>query len=87
MQTKAMVCLRQVQATTKDARSRFGDDSEERNPLFFHRELLILLDHGRREISLASPARPVVIPPGLKARVIRLNSAEYGSLPGVRGNG
>lgn len=46
-----MLCLRQVQATTEDARSRFGDDSEERNPLFFHRELLILPDRGRREIS------------------------------------
>ena len=45
--------LRQVQATTEDARSRFGDDSDERNPLFFHRELLILPDHNRREISLA----------------------------------
>ena len=58
MQAKAVLSLRQVQATKEDARSRFGDDSEERNPLFFHRELLILLDHGRREISLASPARP-----------------------------
>ncbi len=52
-QIKEMVRLRQVQATTEDARSRFGDDSEERNPLFFHRELLIVPDHSRREISLA----------------------------------
>jgi DEAD/DEAH box helicase domain-containing protein len=52
-QVKEMARLRQVQATTEDARSRFGDDSEERNPLFFHRELLILPDHSRREISLA----------------------------------
>jgi DEAD/DEAH box helicase domain-containing protein len=43
----------EVQATTEDARSRFGDDSDERNPLFFHRELLIVPDHSRREISLA----------------------------------
>jgi len=48
-----MARLRQVQATTEDARSRFGDDSDERNPLFFHRELLIVPDHSRREISLA----------------------------------
>jgi len=40
-----------------------------------------------RLLPLPSPARPVVIPPGLKPRVIRLNSAEFGSLPGVRGNG
>ncbi len=52
-QVKEMTRLRQVQATTEDARSRFGDDSDERNPLFFHRELLILPDHNRREISLA----------------------------------
>jgi DEAD/DEAH box helicase domain-containing protein len=52
-QVKEMARLRQVQATTEDARSRFGDDSDERNPLFFHRELLILPDHSRREISLA----------------------------------
>ncbi len=52
-QVKEMARLRQVQATTEDSRSRFGDDSDERNPLFFHRELLILPDHSRREISLA----------------------------------
>ena len=52
-QIKEMARLRQVQATTEDARSRFGDDTEERNPLFFHRELLILPDHSRREICLA----------------------------------
>ena len=52
-QVKEMARLRQVQATTEDARSRFGDDTDERNPLFFHRELLILPDHSRREISLA----------------------------------
>ena len=52
-QIKEMARLRQVQATTEDARSRIGDDSDERNPLFFHRELLILPDHSRREISLA----------------------------------
>ncbi len=52
-QVKEMARLRQVQATTEDARSRFGDDSDERNPLFFHRELLIVPDHSRREISLA----------------------------------
>ncbi|KAF0655143.1 helicase family protein with metal-binding cysteine cluster [Cyanobium sp. Copco_Reservoir_LC18] len=52
-QVKEMTRLRQVQATTEDARSRFGDDSDERNPLFFHRELLIVPDHSRREISLA----------------------------------
>ncbi|MFM8937093.1 MAG: Zn-binding domain-containing protein, partial [Vulcanococcus sp.] len=52
-QIKEMARLRQVQATTEDARSRFGDDSDERNPLFFHRELLIVPDHSRREISLA----------------------------------
>jgi DEAD/DEAH box helicase domain-containing protein len=52
-QIKEMARLRQVQATTEEARSRFGDDSEERNPLFFHSELLILPDHNRREISLA----------------------------------
>uniref|UniRef100_UPI0037DA5432 DUF1998 domain-containing protein n=1 Tax=Vulcanococcus sp. TaxID=2856995 RepID=UPI0037DA5432 len=52
-QIKEMARLRQVQATTEDARSRFGDDSDERNPLFFHRELLIVPDHSRREISMA----------------------------------
>ena len=52
-QVKEMARLRQVQATTEDSRSRFGDDSDERNPQFFHRELLILPDHSRREISLA----------------------------------
>ena len=52
-QIKDMVKLTQVQATTEDARSRFGDDRDERNPLFFHRELLILPDHQRREITLA----------------------------------
>ena len=52
-QVKEMARLRQVQATTEDARSRFGDDSDERNPQFFHRELLIVPDHSRREISLA----------------------------------
>jgi len=52
-QVKEMARLRQVQATTEDSRSRFGDDTDERNPLFFHRELLIVPDHSRREISLA----------------------------------
>ena len=52
-QVKEMVKLTQVQATTEDARSRFGDDRDERNPLFFHRELLILPDHQRREITLS----------------------------------
>ena len=52
-QIKEMARLRQVQATTEDARSRIGDDSDERNPLFFHRERLILPDLARREISLA----------------------------------
>jgi DEAD/DEAH box helicase domain-containing protein len=52
-QLKEMARLKQVQATTEDARSRFGDDSDERNPLFFQRELLILPDLNRREISLA----------------------------------
>jgi DEAD/DEAH box helicase domain-containing protein len=55
-QVKEMARLRQVQASTDDARSRFGDDSDERNPLFFHRELLIVPDHSRREISLAIAA-------------------------------
>jgi hypothetical protein len=35
----------------------------------------------------SEPRKTYRIPPGLKARVIRLNSAEFGSLPGVRGNG
>ena len=52
-QVKEMAKLKQVQATTEDARSRFGDDSDERNPTFFQRELLILPDLNRREISLA----------------------------------
>jgi DEAD/DEAH box helicase domain-containing protein len=52
-QIKEMTKLKQVQATTEDARSRFGDDTDERNPLFFQRELLILPDLNRREISLA----------------------------------
>ena len=52
-QVKDMAKLSQVQATTEDARSRFGDDSDERNPAFFHRELLILPDHQRREITLS----------------------------------
>ncbi|MFS6818138.1 DUF1998 domain-containing protein [Synechococcus lacustris Tous-12m] len=52
-QVKEMTKLKQVQATTEDARSRFGDDADERNPLFFQRELLILPDLNRREISLA----------------------------------
>ena len=52
-QVKEMARLRQVQATTEDARSRFGDDSDERNPQFFTRQLLILPDLSRREISLA----------------------------------
>ena len=52
-QIKEMARLRQVQATTEDSRSRFGDDTDERNPLFFHRELLILPDHSHREITLA----------------------------------
>ena len=52
-QVKEMTMLKQVQATTEDARSRFGDDADERNPLFFLRELLILPDLNRREISLA----------------------------------
>lgn len=52
-QIKEMAKLKQVQATTEDARSRFGDDSDERNPTFFMRELLILPDLSRREISLA----------------------------------
>ena len=52
-QIKEMAKLKQVQATTEDARSRFGDDSDERNPTFFMRELLILPDPSRREISLA----------------------------------
>ena len=52
-QVKEMVKLTQVQATTEDAKSRFGDDRDERNPQFFHRELLILPDHQRREMTLA----------------------------------
>lgn len=56
-QIKDMVKLTQVQATTEDARSRFGDDRDERNPLFFHRELLILPDHQRRKITLAIEGR------------------------------
>ncbi len=52
-QIKEMAKLRQVQATTEDARSRFGDDRDERNPQFFQSELLILPDLSRREISLA----------------------------------
>ncbi len=52
-QVKEMAKLKQVQATTEDKRSRFGDDTDERNPRFFHRELLILPDLNRREISLA----------------------------------
>ncbi|TGG96239.1 MAG: DEAD/DEAH box helicase [Aphanocapsa feldmannii 277cV] len=53
-QIKEMARLSQVQATTEDARSRFADDSDERKPLFFHRELLIVPDQDRRELSLAS---------------------------------
>ena len=53
-QIKEMVKLTQVQATTEDARSRFGDDRDERKPQFFHRELLILPDLQRREITLAA---------------------------------
>ena len=52
-QKKDMVKLTQVQATTEDAQSRFGDDRDERNPLFFHRELLILPNHQRQKITLA----------------------------------
>ena len=48
-----MAKIKQVQATTEDSRSRFGDDIDERNPTFFLRELLILPDLSKREISLA----------------------------------
>jgi DEAD/DEAH box helicase domain-containing protein len=52
-QVKEMARLKLVQATTEDRRSRFGDDVDERNPTFFQRELLILPDLQRAEISLA----------------------------------
>ncbi len=52
-QVNDMAKIKQVQATTEDSRSRFGDDIDERNPTFFLRELLILPDLSKREISLA----------------------------------
>tara|TARA_Y100001968_G_scaffold330354_1_gene381996 strand:+ start:7733 stop:14215 length:6483 start_codon:yes stop_codon:yes gene_type:complete len=51
-QVNEMAKLKHVQARTEDARSRFGDDSDERKPTFFLRELLILPDLSRRETSL-----------------------------------
>ncbi len=52
-QINDMAKLKQVQATSEDSRSRFGDDTDERNPTFFLRELLILPDLTKREVSLA----------------------------------
>lgn len=40
-QVKRMLRLKQVMATTSDRESRFGDDSDVRNPAFFQRHLLV----------------------------------------------
>jgi len=52
-QVKADGRLRQVQATQKMPAGARADDSDERKPPVLHRQLLILPDLSRREISLA----------------------------------
>ena len=48
-QLRRMLRLRQVMATTSDQKSRFGDDSEDRNSAFFQRHLLVDFDPAYRE--------------------------------------
>jgi DEAD/DEAH box helicase domain-containing protein len=52
-QIKEMARLRQVIATSDDARTRIGDDRDDRSPTFFQRQLLILPDLNRVETTLA----------------------------------
>ena len=40
-QKRRLIKLKQVFATTEDSASRIGDDSEERNPVFYNRQLLV----------------------------------------------
>ena len=48
-QLRRMLRLRQVMATTSDQKSRFGDDSEDRNSAFFQRHLLVDFNPDYRE--------------------------------------
>lgn len=43
-QKRNLVKLKQVFATSEDAKSRIGDDSEERDPVFYNRQLLVNFD-------------------------------------------
>ncbi|MCP9786562.1 DEAD/DEAH box helicase, partial [Cyanobium sp. N5-Cardenillas] len=52
-QVKEMARLRQVVATTDDALSRISDDRDDRTNTFFQRQLLIIPDLNRVEITLA----------------------------------
>jgi DEAD/DEAH box helicase domain-containing protein len=50
-QKHPMIRLRQVFASTSDRRSRTGDDSDERNPVFFRKQLLV--DYADADVTRA----------------------------------
>ncbi len=46
-QKRTLLKLRQVYATAEDRRSRIGDDSDQRTPLFFNRQMLVDVPPGQ----------------------------------------
>ncbi|MBV0932076.1 DEAD/DEAH box helicase [Marinobacterium weihaiense] len=59
-QQQTLLRLRQVFANTHDRDSRIGDDSEQREPVFYNRQLLVDIDEGdsERAYRLDDPALP-----------------------------
>jgi len=82
-QVKEMVRLRQVMANTSDRRSRIGDDTDDREPAFYTRQMLA--DFEVSDVEVAYKIADVEIPFGFeflrKATFREMNFGKYGDGP------
>ncbi|MGH8574971.1 MAG: DUF1998 domain-containing protein, partial [Gammaproteobacteria bacterium] len=79
-QRRQLVRLRQVRATTEDARSRIGDEAEDREPTFYTRQLLP--DFLARDVEFAYRLASDALPFGFefirRIKFRELNFGKYG---------
>lgn len=82
-QKRPMIRLRQVMANTSDRDSRIGDESEDREPVFYTRQMLA--DFGADEVETAYRVADDRLPFGFefirKTRFREVNFGEYGDGP------
>jgi len=76
-QKKRMIRMRQVMATTSDYTSRIQDDSDEREPEFFHKQ--ILLDMDESSVESAFKVSDEVFPFGMEfVRKVTFREMNFG---------